>query len=317
VRLMRSMILRLAGEAGSGDDPQTLQRLTGILVDLGYIRQRAARRAVAAGIQAVEREVAHLVFDQHSATGLLSLIGDLLRTASLVRDRLSGDAWRLLNHLHRTAQSHAHQSFLDVDDALALLNTMLEELSAFSGMQMENMTRSVGWRLLDMGRRIERATHMAILVRELAVDGDPEAEGGLDLLLELGDSTMTYRTRYLTTAQLPTSLDLLVSDETNPRSIAFQAAVLREHIAALPRDPEQASLTREEYLVEAIAGELKLVDIFYICGARNKRGKRTVLDKLLDRIQARCLELSDTLARTYFSHAMTVRSGSALVGDVS
>jgi uncharacterized alpha-E superfamily protein len=158
---------------------------------------------------------------------------------------------------------------------------------------------------------------MAILVRELAVDGDPEAEGGLDLLLELGDSTMTYRTRYLTTAQLPTSLDLLVSDETNPRSIAFQAAVLREHIAALPRDPEQASLTREEYLVEAIAGELKLVDIFYICGARNKRGKRTVLDKLLDRIQARCLELSDTLARTYFSHAMTVRSGSALVGDVS
>jgi len=288
-----------------------------ILVDLGYIRNRAARRAVAAGIQAVEREVAHLIFDPQSTAGLLNLVGNLQRTAALVRDRLSGDAWRMLNNLHRLAQSHARQSYLDVDDALALLNTMLEELSAVNGMQMENMTRSVGWRLLDMGRRIERAAHMAQLIRELAVNGDPEAEGGLDLLLELGDSTMTYRTRYLTAAQMAAALDLLISDETNPRSIAFQAAVLRDHVAALPRDSEQTSLTREEHLAEAIASELKLLDIHFLCDRKNKRGKRILLDNLLSREQARCFELSDLLARTYFSHAKTVRSGSALIGDVS
>ena len=315
-RLMRSLVLRLAGEAGAGDDPQTLQRLMTILVDLGYVRQRAARRAVAAGIRAVEREVTNLIFDHRSTTGLLSLMGDLQRTAALVRDRLSGDAWRLLNNLHGVTERHATGQTLDVDDALALLNAMVEELAAFSGMQMENMTRSTGWRLLDIGRRIERAGHMAKLVRELAVEGEPETEGGLDLLLELGDSTMTYRTRYLSAAQLPATLDLLVTDETNPRSIAFQAAVLRDHIAALPRDAELASLTRQEHLVEAIASALKLADIYDLCAARTKRGKRARLDGFLNDIQDQCIELSDTLARTYFSHAMTVRSGGVSGGGV-
>lgn len=317
VRLMRSMILRLAGEAGAGDDPQTLQRLTGILVDLGYIRRRAGRRAVAGGIQAVEREVANLVFNRQSPTGLLSLMNHLQRLAFMVRDRLSGDAWRLLNNLHRLARANADRRFLNVDSALGLLNIMVEELAAFSGMQMENMTRSVGWRLLDIGRRLERATHMAKLIRELAVDGDPAAEGGLELLLELGDSSMTYRTRYLSAVQLPPVLDLLITDDTNPRSIAFQAAVLKDHIAVLPRDSEQASLTREEHLVESIVSELKLLDIYALSGARTKRGKRLQLDRMLRRQQMHCSELSDTLARTYFSHAMPVRSsGGIAVGSI-
>lgn len=314
LRLMRALILRMVGEAGAGDDPQTLQRLVAILVDLGYLRQRAGRRALAAGIRGVEREISGLIFDRQSNTGLLSLLDNLQRTASLVRDRLSGDAWRLLNNLHGRARSRAQGNGLDVDSALALLNTILEELAAFSGMQMENMTRSVGWRLLDIGRRIERAAHMAKIVRELAVEGDPAAEGRLDLLLELGDSTMTYRTRYLTTVQLAPALDLLVVDDTNPRSIAFQAATLKDHIAVLPRDSEMALLSREEYLVEALASELKLLDIDWICQARTKRGKLLHLDRLLERQQNRCLEISDTLARTYFSHATATRSRGATGG---
>jgi uncharacterized circularly permuted ATP-grasp superfamily protein/uncharacterized alpha-E superfamily protein len=317
VRLMRSMVLRLAGEAGAGDEPHTLDRLTTILVDLGYIRRRAGRRAVAAGIHAVEREIANLVLNPQSSTGLLSLVKSLQRTASLVRERLSRDAWRLLNKLHGLAHSHAQTPDLDADDALALLNALTELLAAFSGMQMENMTRSIGWRLLDMGRRIERANHMAKLIRELAVDGDPAAEGGLDLLLELGDSSMTYRTRYLSAVQLPPVLDLLIADETNPRSIVFQAATLREHVAALPRDSEQASLTREEFLAEALISDIRLADINEICGTRSGRGRRVILDRLLERQQKRCTELSDTLARTYFSHATPARSSGRPDGEAA
>jgi uncharacterized alpha-E superfamily protein len=182
---------------------------------------------------------------------------------------------------------------------------------------MENMTRSIGWRLLDTGRRIERAGHMARLLRELAVHGEPESEGALDLLLELGDSTMTYRTRYLylSTVQLPVVLDLLISDDTNPRSIAFQAETLKQHIAVLPRDTEQAILPREKYLVESIVSELRLLDIYALSAQRSRRGTRTDLDNLLKKLQAECSELSDILARSYFSHAMTVRSGISGVGS--
>ena len=316
VRLMRSLILRLAGEAGTGDDPQTLRRLMNILVDLGYVSPRQGRKAVAGGIHAVERQVASLIFDSRSRAGLLPLIGDLKRTAGLVRDRLSGDAWRLLNNLLVETEIHAQRDDLDIDDALALLNAMLGHLAAFGGMQMENMTRSIGWRLLDTGRRIERAGHMARLLRELAVHGEPDAEGGLDLLLELGDSTMTYRTRYLSTVQLPVVLDLLLSDDTNPRSIAFQAETLKQHIDVLPRDTEQAILPREVYLVESIASELRLVDIYALAAQRSRRGTRTDLDNLLKKLQAEFLELSDILARQYFSHAMTVRSGVSAAGSL-
>jgi len=311
VRLMRSLILRLAGEAGAGDDPHTLQRLVAILSDLGYLLPRTARRALAGGIQAVEREVAILLFDPQCTTGLLNLLSNLKRTASLVRERLSLDSWRILNGLHRLAANHAARDRLELDDALDLLNHMLEMLAAFSGMQMENMTRSVGWRLLDIGRRLERSGHMARLVRELAIDGDPAAEGGLDLLLELGDSSMTYRARYLSTVQLPAVIDLLLADDSNPRSLAFQIVSIARHVDALPRDKEKANLSREQYLIEAMRSDIKLVDIQKLCRTRNKRGKRILIDQLLERQERRMFELSDALARTYFSHVLPTRSAFA------
>jgi hypothetical protein len=44
------------------------------------------------------------------------------------------------------------------------LNRMITDLAAFSGMEMENMTRGHGWRFLDVGRRLERAMNATSLV---------------------------------------------------------------------------------------------------------------------------------------------------------
>ncbi|MEQ8229794.1 MAG: circularly permuted type 2 ATP-grasp protein [Rhodospirillales bacterium] len=311
VRLIRAMILRLAGEAGAGDDPQTLTRLTTILVDLDYLNRRTANKAVHGGIRAVERELAMILFDRGRANGLLNLLGNLQRTASLVRERLSTDSWRVLNALHERAVGQASTIRLDVNAALEFLNHILEELSAFSGMQMENMTRSLGWRLLDTGRRVDRTTHTAKLIRELVVDGNPAEEGRLDLLLELGDSSMTYRTRYLSTVQLPAVVDLLLVDDTNPRSLAFQVATLADHMRHFPADDERATLPREEYLVQSMDSQLRLADVLALCERRNKRGQRIELAQFLDRISDQTLEMSDALARKYFSHVLPTRSTSA------
>ena len=311
VRLLRSMILRLAGEAGAGDDPQTLTRLTNILVEFGYLRQRTARKAAASGIQAVEREVAALLFERGPANGLLELLGNLKRTASLVRERLSMDSWRILIGISQRAHNHASRIRLDVDDGLALLNQILEDLAAFSGMQMENMTRSLGWRLLDIGRRVERATYMAKLIREMAIEGNPAGEGRLDLMLELGDSTMTYRTRYLSSVQLPAVIDLLLTDNSNPRSIAFQIDAIADHIACLPHDAESAVLTREQHLIVAMTSQLRLADINALCAQRSKGGRRLELNKFVENLENQTYEVSDALARKYFSHVMPTRSASS------
>ncbi len=314
VRLMRSLIRRMEGDIGAADSPEILKRLISILAGLGYLSRRSARRAASAGYAAVERELGSILFERDVPHGLLRLLEDLNRTASLVRDRLSVDAWQVLDAPRGVAARYAGLAPLGVDDALAFLNEMLRMLAAFNGMQMENMTRSVGWRLLDVGRRIERAEHTAKLVRELAGDGDPGSDGGLELLLELGDSSMTYRTRYLATVQLPAVLDLLLCDVTNPRSVAFQVAALSDHVNALPRDEAIASLSKSEYLIEAMRSSIRLADVFELGSNRDGRGRRQLLDRFLRDQQDRVLQLSDSLAQTYFNHILPVRSGGSVGG---
>jgi uncharacterized alpha-E superfamily protein len=72
---------------------------------------------------------------------------------------------------------------------------------------------------LSIGRRIER---LSTLCQTLKVATREGRSSGLDWLLELTDSTVTYRSRYLVAPEWLPVLDLLLRDETNPRSILFQ-----------------------------------------------------------------------------------------------
>ena len=87
-----------------------------------------------------------------------------------MRDRLSLDAWRTLNEQALRRPWARPPGRLVAGVALGEVDAGLRSLSAFSGLEMENMTRSQGWRFLDMGRRIERAIHMAEMLRGLVVN---------------------------------------------------------------------------------------------------------------------------------------------------
>lgn len=311
MRLIRAMLTRLSGEAGEGEDPLTLSRLVSALVEVGHLPESARGLAAAGELRTLERELARMLSEPGGPNGLLSLLAGLDRIASLVRERLSVDSWRILNNLRTRAEHQGSIIRLDMDNALALLNAMLADLTAFSGMQKENMTRSVGWRMMDIGRRIERAQHMTALLTEMAIDGDPARDGRLDLLLELGDSAMTYRTRYITSPRLAPVVDLLLTDDSNPRSVAYQAFSLAEHVRALPRAQDAATLSREEYLIELLTSRLRLADVQGLCDARDDDGARSELRKFLEDTETEASEFSDALARKYFSHVTPKRSAFA------
>ncbi len=109
----------------------------------------------------------------------------------------------------------------------------------------ENMTRNKGWAFLDMGRRIERAGNMSEAI--LWLFGQPlereEETGRLFFLLEVADSFITYRSRYRLDPMLALVLDLLLLDETNPRSLAYQLA----SISAAPRRLAAVEAGREPH----------------------------------------------------------------------
>lgn len=311
IRLIRSMILRLIGETGAGEDPDMLIRLIRALIDLGHLPAAAESLAAAGDSQTLERELARMLAEPEGPNGLLTLLGDLDRIASLVRERLSVDSWRVLNNLRARAAYEGTVIRLDLGDAVGVLNAMLADLAAFTGMQAENMTRSLSWRMMDSGRRIERASHMTVLTREMAVDGDPSLDGRLDLLLELGDSAMTYRTRYITAPRLAPVADLLLMDETNPRSVAYQIETLSEHMSALPRQTGRAALSPDEYLIESLRSRLRLADIQALALDRADDGRRLALKDFLDEVEDDALAFSDALARQYFTHILPTRSAFA------
>ncbi len=304
VRLLRSLLIRLSGESGAATSAVTLKGLVSLLVVQEHLSQRRAKRAVEGGIPAVESEMWTILFDPDCPDGLARILANVRRTAELVRERLSDDTWQILMELTEISDSWSETPGQEVDDALRLLNRMIRYLAALNGMIMENMTRGYSWRFLDLGRRLERVRHAAKLIRNLAARGDPESGGALDLLLELADSTMTYRTRYKASPQLSATLDLLLADETNPRSVMFQLIAFDEHMAVMPLEDRDAILSPAQRIITGLRTELQLADMDRLVEASRKGGVRPDLDRLVQRLEDDIKALSDLIARTYFSHSM-------------
>ena len=234
VRLLRSLVIRLGGEMGSTRTLVSPERVVAMLMAQKHLSTRRGRRAMQEGREAVQEELWTILFDPECKDGLATVLGNVQRNAEAVRERLSFDTFRILRDLTEVSQSWELSPGHETDDALRLLNRLIQYLAAFNGMVAENMTHGYGWRFLDMGRRLERTRAMIQMIQQLAVRGDAQAGGELELLLELADSTMTYRARYQAAPQLAAVLDLLLCDETNPRSAVYQIATLDEHIAHLP-----------------------------------------------------------------------------------
>ena len=139
----------------------------------------------------------------------------------------------------------------------------------------------------------------------LGHEGTAES-GQLEVLLEIADSSLTYRSRYLTSVQADLVLDLLLLDEANPRSVAFQLARLREHIDELP---ETQSLIRRPAEARLALGLLTAVQLAEVreLARTDSNGRWANLETLLNRLAADLRQLSEILTRSYFNHAIASR----------
>ncbi len=70
-----------------------------------------------------------------------------------MRERLSVDNWRAINHLQYQLQAYSARRAVGISEALAFLDQMLLASSALAGFAMDDMTRDDGWRFLIIGRR--------------------------------------------------------------------------------------------------------------------------------------------------------------------
>lgn len=219
------------------------------------------------------------------ASRLAQTIAAVHQISQNLLDRLSLETHRILREFGTFARSGGDQP---LPETLGQLNL---RLAAFSGLTMESMTRSPGWRFLDMGRRLERAQ---LVVEGLAAFFTLEhTDDHLPLLLDIFDSTLTYRTRYRLAPQRGPVLDLLLLDETNPRSLAFQIESLNRHVELLPRTAGRPYWSAEERSILAMMTQVRLTD-----GASLVPG---VLEPFLEGLAADLETFSQALHQTYLA----------------
>lgn len=318
MRLLRALVQRLGEESGFGGAAE-LAALVRVLGDQWRITPDVARRAVKETDggdprKVLAAEIHGLMTDPNRPNGLRETVGHLARIATVVRDRLSFDAWRALNLTHRLDDLARKAAPMEISDALTEVSQLILTMSAFSGMEMENMTRGAGWRFLDMGRRIERAIQTNSLIRSMLAERDAEKEGSLEVMLELGDSFMTYRQRYFVGLRLAPVIDLLLLDESNPRSVGFQLQALERHAFDLPRQGDRDSLTLEQRLIIGARTELRLAHADQLCLSDGDEPRAGLRDLCL-RMAQTLPDLSEVLARSYFAHAAAHRQEGTIVRD--
>ena len=286
---------------------------------LNFITRMATRHGlVRAGVPAAAQ--AHRVFERALIAGLwdqelATSVGFNLRSVRLaaasVRERLSPEHWRLLEQ--------AESRFFQLAKAPALLQTTPEALpetvavqrlladtsqmlAALTGAQTDRMSRDDGWRLLSMGRHIERLEFLSHALNEAVQLGLIEEQAGFDALLDLFDSTISFHAQYQQSRTPQALVGLLVTDPDNPRSLGWVAHTLRSRLRRMGHLADGATLPMAERLPALI--DLRPDALWPLYAASNPE---LPLQATLVQCQSAAREVSDQLCSLFFTHSGQVR----------
>ncbi|MDE0879531.1 MAG: circularly permuted type 2 ATP-grasp protein [Sphingomonas bacterium] len=258
-------------DGGGALAPETIGKLVGLIVGGGAANHPPSLR------RADLTAFARAAMEDETMQSVLSINLSARNIADGSRDRLSPDMVRLLE-----APFPTHRGMLDRAGSLQ------RRYAAIAGLSAEHMVRTDAWRFHDLGRRIERA---AATVRATRLFGMPGANiDDLSTLLDLANSQISYRQRYLTGIARVPVIDLVALDPGNPRAIAYQTARISERLGELPvlgddgmAEPQQAGATAlNAILTTATAATLDA--------------------ETLGDVERRLIQVSDALGHRYFLH---------------
>ena len=296
-------LARITLQCLNGED-QTSQPLLAWLSAMGVSQGLVLPTVPAAGQarRVFERSLIAGLAQPAQVTSVGFNLRGILGAASAVRDRLSQEHWNLI--VRAEAEFFAPRTGAEDDgdysplDALRQLEVLSGHTAAMTGQQTDRMTRDDGWRLLSIGRHLERLGFLASALDSGLQTGAVHDEGGFEAMVALFDSTITFHAQYQQRRDMPALLDLLVIDRDNPRSLAWVAQTLRGRIAKI----EAAAGTPGESAATGIP-EASDLSLAALC-ALDTEGRHAALEDYLGRCVRGVMGLSDVLATRYFTHSI-------------
>lgn len=299
-RLLRSTASRLTGETRSSSIVE-IPVLLRCLADQGQIEPGYAVDEMRGQLAPIERVLPKIVFDSNQPACLRSVVDELFRLGSMLRDRVTLDMWRIVHRIDEGFRP-ARRGHTNLSDLLEMTDELITELAAFVGIVTESMTRTQAFHFLELGRRIERSLQTLVLVKNSFVPL-PEIHGPIfETVLEVADSLMTYRSRYLSNLKLAPVLDLLITDETNPRSVAYQFREIADHVEQLPREQTQPGYTKEQRIAMSLLHSVRMVEVQTLADVHSL-GDHHQLVGLAEEWESQMPKLSEAISHRYLVHA--------------
>lgn len=274
VRILKSLLgSSIEADGGAARGKVTLDRLVNLLILWGAIASKDAAMPLS--------DICRSAFgDEKPAGSVRAIMKRCRRISGDLRDRLATDVGRIARQPLPVFEAG------QVETMLKSFNEMIARFSALAGLAAENMVRGPSWRFLQIGRRMERATNLCRIARQLS---SPECEqDDLGILLDLCDSQIVYRARYLVGLAREPVLDLVLLDPNNPRSLAFQLIELEQHLSALPTLLDDGLPERPLLEIRAIVADLRAMEA------------NGLADDRLHDMEKRLLGLSDAVSQRYF-----------------
>lgn len=296
-------LARLALEALPSASAPVLDVLHGLAFRHGLIGPGVPSPAQpsAQAARLFERALVRALGDAEGGYSLAYSLRALRRCAQALRERLSPEHWSLIEQLEanfgqRLAERVGVEGHEALSDVLQLLGRAATHLAAITGAQTDRMTRDDGWRLLSVGRQVER---LEMLAQALSCGFEarlPESDDGFALLLDLFDSTITYRAQFQARREVLPLLHLLVMDTDNPRSLAWVARTMRDRLRKLARhDPGWSNAVTQAL---PRPHEWSLAEL----GQADAAGRHAALIVALRGCGDATRALSDEISRHLFSH---------------
>ena len=305
-RLIRVLLPGLSGEAAHARGT-SVNTIVHFLDGLQLLPKEFQDSPLARQWWRLQGLLGQMVFDADHVSGIGWNVRQIRRLSWEVKERLSQDTWRVLQQLERgfqnTPPTNPDRRFVAAGNQL---DDVVIMLAAFSGLLSENPTRGHGWRFLDIGRRIERALQMIELLRVGIAEAPYPDDAHLDVLVQVADSATTYRSRYLTSIRTRFVLELLLTDEGYPRSVAYQLATLLERVEGLPQVRDDGAHVPERALAERLRGLVHRAQIDEL-KRRDTRGRRLTLEAYLQTLRNGVMDLSEAISARYLSHSLSSR----------
>jgi uncharacterized alpha-E superfamily protein len=295
-RVVRAIAERLVDEGNV--DLTEVRFLARTLSEMGQLEPGFVLDGMESQLPSLAEALPIAVYDSMEYGGLARTVKDMTRLASLVRDWISPDTWHRINVTAETFGATPAKDWHDLADVVSTSNALIGDLASVSGLISDGMNRGPSWRFLDLGRCIERAGATARMLISSELKRGPVSPSLLKTMVELLDVRMTYRFRYRENLQRNAVLDLAITDDTNPRSLAYQIDRLVSHVDKLPGYEARPLRSEEMRLVMEAAHAVRMLTADDLAAAT----PRNVL-AALKTVDDTMTQLSDTLTNKYLVHS--------------